>query len=260
MLYWTNLSHLVVPEAQKTFEMRFDLSSRKKTILFNKYTDLNLSVPIKATELYNEKNRLDWYFKNKLHELYYRSRNQVCPEPPHNYLNRAGKKLDDILTQYSITYSIFLDICAGPGAFSDYLLQRNPDSLGYGISQNTTTEKNFYTTLRIHDRYCAVEEDILTNTNFKAENIDFVLADGARNEDEYDETLQEIYNSKLILAEVIISLNNLKTGGTFILKMFDTFLDFTKSIIYLLTRCFQSVSIYKPDSSRPVNSERYIII
>ena len=50
-----------------------------------------------------------------------------------------------------------------------------------------------------------------------------------------------------------------KKGGHFILKVFDTFSSCTIEMIYFLTYLYEEVTIMKPMTSRPANSERYII-
>ena len=50
-----------------------------------------------------------------------------------------------------------------------------------------------------------------------------------------------------------------KIGGTFILKIFDMFLESTIEMIYLLSTLYKSVIVTKPYTSRIANSERYII-
>ena len=40
-------------------------------------------------------------------------------------------------------------------------------------------------------------------------------------------------------------------------KLFDIFTPFSVGLVYLMYRAFQRISIYKPVTSRPANSERY---
>ena len=46
------------------------------------------------------------------------------------------------------------------------------------------------------------------------------------------------------------------TGGHFVCKLFDVFTPFSAGLIYLMYRSFKDVSIHKPNTSRPANSER----
>lgn len=48
-------------------------------------------------------------------------------------------------------------------------------------------------------------------------------------------------------------------GGHFVCKLFDLFTPFSVGLIYLMYRAFDKIAIHKPVTSRPANSERYII-
>jgi hypothetical protein len=98
-----------------------------------------------------------------------------------------------------------------------------------------------------------------------------VTADGGVEvDDDFDK--QEYLNSKLIFYEALIGLTlvagrvdngpvsgGLQLGGSFVLKVFDTVSKISADTIFILTRCFERVSIIKPVTSRPSNSERYVI-
>ena len=85
-----------------------------------------------------------------------------------------------------------------------------------------------------------------------------VTGDGGFDEgNEYNNKEQLHYN--LILNEIICCLQIQKQNGHFILKMFDIFTDTSLHLLYLLRICFKEVFIYKPYTSRPTNSEKYII-
>lgn len=45
-------------------------------------------------------------------------------------------------------------------------------------------------------------------------------------------------------------------GGHFVCKTFDLFTPFSVGLVYLLYLCFDRVSLFKPITSRPANSER----
>ena len=48
----------------------------------------------------------------------------------------------------------------------------------------------------------------------------------------------------------------LLSGGHFVCKLFDIFTPFSVGLVYLMYRVFRRVSIFKPVTSRPANSER----
>ncbi len=86
---------------------------------------------------------------------------------------------------------------------------------------------------------------------------DLITADGGfewKNEN-YQE--QEAYG--LILGEIIGALSIQAKGGSFVLKIFETFTINTIKLIYLLASFYEECYIYKPFFSRATNSEKYII-
>jgi len=87
---------------------------------------------------------------------------------------------------------------------------------------------------------------------------DIVTADGGFNfYEQYN--YQEQLSYKLIFSEIIGALYVVKKGGHFVLKIFDIFTDNTIHLIYFLSKFFKDVYIIKPFSSRPANSEKYIV-
>ncbi len=97
-------------------------------------------------------------------------------------------------------------------------------------------------------------EYLKTNVKKKA---DLITADGGfewKNEN-YQE--QEAYI--LILGEIISALSIQAKGGSFVLKVFETFTINTIKLIYLLSSFYEECYIYKPFFSRATNSEKYII-
>eukprot|EP00276_Gloeochaete_wittrockiana_P005361 CAMPEP_0184669880 /NCGR_PEP_ID=MMETSP0308-20130426/79513_1 /TAXON_ID=38269 /ORGANISM="Gloeochaete witrockiana, Strain SAG 46.84" /LENGTH=92 /DNA_ID=CAMNT_0027116359 /DNA_START=20 /DNA_END=295 /DNA_ORIENTATION=- len=53
--------------------------------------------------------------------------------------------------------------------------------------------------------------------------------------------------------------NILRKGGDFVCKIFDIYRPFNVGLFYLLYRHFDRVAIFKPLTSRPANSERYVV-
>lgn len=76
---------------------------------------------------------------------------------------------------------------------------------------------------------------------------------------EGQENIQEILSKQLYLCQCLVALMIVRPGGHFVTKLFDLFTPFSAGLIYLMYRCFDSISIFKPNSSRPANSERYLI-
>ena len=70
---------------------------------------------------------------------------------------------------------------------------------------------------------------------------------------------QEDVSFKLILSQIFFALIMQKEGGHFVLKIFDVFRIKTIEAIYLLCNLYENVFIFKPNTSRSANSEKYII-
>lgn len=70
---------------------------------------------------------------------------------------------------------------------------------------------------------------------------------------------QELNSCQIIYSEMAIALKILIKNGTFICKVFDLFSIPMLRMIEILNRNFEYVYIYKPETSRPANSEKYII-
>lgn len=86
----------------------------------------------------------------------------------------------------------------------------------------------------------------------------FITADGAIDySGEYN--LQEVNSYKLFYSEILITLATQKTGGTSVIKMYDTYTDVTVQLLMLLNYFYEEVYITKPNTSRPANSEKYIV-
>ena len=102
-------------------------------------------------------------------------------------------------------------------------------------------------------------ENIINFSNlFKHNKADLVTGDGGF-DFSMDYTNQEISAQKLIFCEIVTGLSILKGGGNMVIKIFDMFYKTTKEILYMLTFFFKDVHIVKPHTSRPANSEKYVV-
>lgn len=85
-----------------------------------------------------------------------------------------------------------------------------------------------------------------------------ITADGGFDEGtDFNHKEQLHYN--LILSEIYSAIFLQKENGHFILKVFDILTETSIHLLYLLSLCYKEVFIYKPKTSRPTNSEKYII-
>ena len=93
---------------------------------------------------------------------------------------------------------------------------------------------------------------------FENNKAHFVSADGGF---DYSANFngQEINSCQIIYSECIIALNVLRKGGSFVCKVFDVFSYTMAQILNILYSSFDKLFLYKPNTSRPANSEKYII-
>ncbi|XP_065364192.1 cap-specific mRNA (nucleoside-2'-O-)-methyltransferase 1 [Calliphora vicina] len=169
----------------------------------------------------------------------------------------------------------FADICAGPGGFSEYILYRKSwEAKGFGFTlrgaNDFKLDKFFAGSPESFDPYYGVQgdgnvyveanQDSFANYIFKhcAEGVHFVMADGGFSV-EGQENIQEILSKQLYLCQCLTALKILRCNGSFICKLFDIFTAFSVGLVYLMYQCFEEISIIKPNSSRPANSERYLV-
>jgi hypothetical protein len=85
-----------------------------------------------------------------------------------------------------------------------------------------------------------------------------MVADGGDSVDG-DFLRQEWLMRRLALCQSAVALHVLRKGGDFFCKIFDTFTPFLHDLLYLLSQVFDKMAIVKPLTSRPANSERYIM-
>jgi 23S rRNA U2552 (ribose-2'-O)-methylase RlmE/FtsJ len=106
----------------------------------------------------------------------------------------------------------------------------------------------------------------LENINFikqKAKSQDsdgfyLITADGGFDEGT-DFNNKEQLHYFLILNEIYSAIALQKVNGSFILKVFDIFTDTSIELLYLLNLLYKEIYIYKPKTSRPTNSEKYVV-
>uniref|UniRef100_A0A1I8MRU7 Cap-specific mRNA (nucleoside-2'-O-)-methyltransferase 1 n=1 Tax=Musca domestica TaxID=7370 RepID=A0A1I8MRU7_MUSDO len=169
----------------------------------------------------------------------------------------------------------FADICAGPGGFSEYILYRKSwEAKGFGFTlkgpNDFKLDKFFAGSPESFDPYYGVNNDgdVYVESNqdsfnsyirkHTSEGVHFVMADGGFSV-EGEENIQEILSKQLYLCQCLTALKILRNKGSFVCKLFDVFTPFSVGLIYLMYKCFERISIIKPNSSRPANSERYLV-
>ncbi|XP_044272815.1 cap-specific mRNA (nucleoside-2'-O-)-methyltransferase 1 isoform X2 [Tribolium madens] len=202
------------------------------------------------------------------------------------FMNRASLKMANIdaATDFMFTNInegdlgpyYFADVCAGPGGFTEYILWRKK-WLFKGFGLTLRSENDF----KLTESFCASPvtflplygahgdgnaccpeniSDFSEKVLFETENkgVHFMMSDGGFSV-EGNENMQEILSKSLYICQCLIALEILRNHGHFVTKVFDIFTCFSVGLLYLMYNCFEKVCILKPNSSRPANSERYII-
>lgn len=246
--------------------------------------DLVTSYKDKITEYY--KNRLwDKYKKlsNEYEHIFY-SPNAQCNIALYNPVSRSFFKLWEVLhdfkdvinhNQNSSMKCVFL--AEGPGgffeAFQKIRKDKGYDKLDhyYGITLKSNNNRNIpdwkmNDNQSIHISYGKdgtgnlydinnieyFAEEVGTNT------VDFITADGGFDFSS-DFNNQEEQSFRLIVCEVLTTLLLQKRGGGFLLKVYDCFNAETFMLLHILKACYDDIYFIKPLTSRPANSERYVL-
>ena len=165
----------------------------------------------------------------------------------------------------------FVDLCGGPGGFTEYLTSSRLNSRGWGITlkiddgcdwQIQSTENftisygadgtgNLFDAANMRHFASVVLQEA-------TEGVTLVVADGgfAEARDRHD---QETIMQRLVLCQIAAMLMVLKKGGAFVLKLFEMQTPLTASLYFLLHTLFEQTTVAKPVTSRPASSERYIV-
>lgn len=208
------------------------------------------------------------------------------------FLNRAAIKMAnmDALLGYMFTQPVdqqgsplvrpdgllyFADVCAGPGGFSEYVLfrkkwlakgfgftlkERNDFDLEKFLAGHPETFHTYYGPDGDGNVYSSRNIDALTQyiMDETETGVHFMMADGGFSV-KGQENSQEILSKQLYLCQCLVGLNVVREHGHLVIKMFDLLTPFSAGLIYLMYKCFHEICILKPNSSRPANSERYLV-
>lgn len=164
---------------------------------------------------------------------------------------------------------LICNLAEGPGGFMEALSHKYPDAKLVGLTLppenkyipdwkklksniNTKNIDVFYGNLY---KYDDIKKFV---RKFKYNKADLVTSDGGFDYSS-DFNGQEINSHKIIFSEIAVSLMILKNGGNLVCKIFDIFSIFSVQIIKLVYSLFDRVILYKPKTSRPANSEKYLI-
>lgn len=206
--------------------------------------------------------------------------------------NRAGDKLAELVEAVGLLDGVpagasFLDLCGGPGAWSQFLLSANLGLQGFGITlrsggadNNNVSEDwqaqekdDWYPELLGRKDWRALwgadgtgdllkigaVEQTAQELSRRSGGVFMCLADGGFSDESIPPNLLELYFYRLFLAEVFMAASCLQPGGRFVCKLYTSFSAATSSLLFLITRLFDAVQVIKPMSSKVGGPERYLV-
>jgi 23S rRNA U2552 (ribose-2'-O)-methylase RlmE/FtsJ len=101
-------------------------------------------------------------------------------------------------------------------------------------------------------------ENLMHVNEIYGNSMDFITADGGF-DFSGDFNRQEISVATLLYGQIVFALCLQKTGGSFVIKIFDCFMAHTVDLLLLLSSLYEEVYITKPHTSRCANSEKYVV-
>lgn len=216
-------------------------------------------------------------------------KNNICN---YNPLSRSFFKMIEISNHFLLSSLIkqkfkpikTLHLAEGPGGFIEsiiYLRKKyasviQNNDLYYGITLIDNTNTTEIPSWKKSTAFIRNNPNVIITTGidgtgnlYHLDNIkylqmrfsntmDLVTADGGF-DFSVDYNSQEYLASRLIYSEILGALVTLRSGGTFICKIFDILNKLTIDFLYILQCKFKFIYVFKPKTSRIANSEKYIV-
>lgn len=198
-------------------------------------------------------------------------------------ISRAYFKMTEIINKFHFNFESLntmksFHLAEGPGGFiealSTYRNNQQDTYIGMTLNENKNDPNvpgwNKTESLLRKNKNIFIEtgvdktgnilsiENLLYCKDKYGSSIDFITADGG-----FDFSLdfnnQEVTITNLLFAQICFALLMQKRGGSFVLKMFDIFMQHSIDLITILSSFYANVYIIKPQTSRIANSEKYIV-
>lgn len=224
---------------------------------------------------------------NPLELVWSPSRYSTFKIPPKNpkvpVPSRAYYKLWEIINRFEVVNNTksspitIANLCEAPGGFVKAIIDyREARGLGKKDRYTVVSIKGQDTIQFSKDLLKAYKSQITVNPMncdcdltkivtvqgcvkaFGADKADVVTADGGIRTAELDFE-EEKETGLLKTSELITALSIQKTGGSLVWKLFDTCTRLSADLLWLIKQYYEEVNLYKPETSRPANSERYVV-
>jgi len=197
-------------------------------------------------------------------------------------LSRSYFKMIEMLNTFNMNFGIkpirSFHLAEGPGGFIEALcnVRKNNKDVYIGMTILDEMNDNNIPGWKKSDSFLKKNENVyiecgadntgnilsLANLDYcrrkYGSSMDFITGDGGF-DFSMDFNKQEISISQLLFAQVCYAVVLQKKGGSFVLKIFDSFMQHTIDILYILSSFYDKVYIIKPQTSRYANSEKYIV-
>lgn len=208
----------------------------------------------------------------------------VQPISIYRTINRAFYKLWEILLDFNLMHAnhmVTAHLAEGPGGFIDAILKyRNKTNVRdniYAITLKNESDDNVpdfkpQITKQRNVNICYGYDG--TGNLYETKNIryfaqyisernngrmaDLITADGGFDVSD-DFNKQEQMSYKIIFVQVVAALAVQNKGGSFVIKFFDLYTEFTMKLLYIMYSNYDEFYIVKPHTSRPANSEKYVV-
>lgn len=237
------------------------------------------------------KNKITQYYENKSWDKYKKLTNEyelifTSPNATHNVskyapVSRSFFKLWEILHDskvelFSCDNMKCMFLAEGPGGFAEAMMKFRGDYHSghedeyYGITLKSNNNKMIpdwkYRNSKLQISYGKDGTGNLYNVDniddvcghLGTHSMDFITADGGFDFSS-DFNGQEEMSLRLITCEIYSALRLQKEGGAFIVKVFDIFTPYSIKLLGLVSSCYKSAKLIKPLTSRPANSEKYLL-
>ena len=199
-------------------------------------------------------------------------------------LNDFGKEGGSHCLANSTEHMTAAFLAEGPGgfieAFYQYRMQQHQRRNKFGMADKMIGMTLLSSDRRVpawrlprhmRSRVCICRGDDGTGNLYNPKNIDkLVTAAGGPNSCDLvtadggfdfsgDFNNQETLSVRLLAAEVYATLRLQRVGGSFVIKIYDVSSPDTMAILNILTSAYTDVYVTKPHTSRPANSEKYLV-
>jgi hypothetical protein len=141
----------------------------------------------------------------------------------------------------NVEFKTFIDICSGPGVYSNYLLDKRKEITGFGISLNPEKGGPEYKIDPSNQsRYEYIYDDInnIDHKNYNKNVYDLAIASCIPYSSDADEY-------KLIFKSLLVALTRLKKGGSLIINFSFKHIILCINFIHIIKELFYDIELFK---------------